>query len=81
MGCSRGGGLLDDLEKALSERIVNAELDAHLEGGRGEVAEAPAPATRPANRCDGTSPKAVLTGSSKVRLTIPRDRAGDVSRG
>jgi putative transposase len=27
-------GLLDDLEKALSERILNAELDEHLEGER-----------------------------------------------
>jgi putative transposase len=25
-------GLLDDLKKALSERILNAELDEHLEG-------------------------------------------------
>jgi putative transposase len=25
-------GLLDDLKKALSERILNAELDEHLDG-------------------------------------------------
>ena len=28
------GGLLDDLKRALSERILNAELDAHLDGER-----------------------------------------------
>ena len=29
-----------------------------------------------ANRRNGTSPKTVLTSTSKVRLDIPRDRAG-----
>jgi putative transposase len=29
-------GLLDDLKKALSERILNAELDEHLEEERDE---------------------------------------------
>ncbi len=64
-------GLLDDLKKALSERILNAELDEHLGAEHGE-AEAP----RPPNRRNGSSPKTVLTGTSKVRLDIPRDRAG-----
>ena len=60
-------GLLDDLKKALSERILNAELDEHLadEGEEGH-----------ANRRNGHSKKTVLTGTSKVTLSIPRDRAG-----
>ena len=29
-------GVLDELKKALSERILNAELDEHLEEQRGE---------------------------------------------
>ena len=66
-------GLLDDLKKALSERILSAELDEHLGRERGE---APEPAPRPGNRRNGTSSKTVLTGTSKVRLDIPRDRAG-----
>ena len=67
-------GLLDDLKKALSERIVNAELDEHLEAERSTaLAEPP---LRPTNRRNGTSPKTVLTGTSKVRLAISRDRAG-----
>jgi len=61
------GGLLDDLKKALSERILNAELDEHLgdedAGGNG-------------NRRNGYSKKTVLTGTSKMTLSIPRDRAG-----
>ena len=69
------GGLLDDLKKALSERILNAELDAHLDGERARQTDE-ARAARPANRRNGTSPKTVLTGTSKVRLAIPRDRAG-----
>ena len=59
-------GLLDDLKEALSERILNAELDEHLadEDREGN-----------ANRRNGTSKKSVLTGTSKLRLAIPRDRA------
>ena len=60
-------GLLDDLKKALSERILNAELDEHLEGER---------AGGNANRRNGTSKKTVLTGTSKMALSIPRDRSG-----
>src|SRR3546814_3472394 len=49
-------GLIDELKKALSERMLAAELDDHLEseaesGGR--------------NRRNGTSQKTMLTGSSK----------------
>jgi putative transposase len=64
-------GLLDDLKKALSERILNAGLDTHLGAEHGE-AEAP----RRPNRRNGCSPKTVQTGAFKVRLDIPRDRAG-----
>jgi len=60
-------GLLDDLKKALSERILNAELDEHLEVERGEGN---------ANRRNGVSKKSVLTGTSKMTLSIPRDRSG-----
>src|SRR5690606_23682115 len=59
-------GLLDDLKKALSERILNSELDEHLEdeGVDGTI-----------NRRNGHS-QTVLTGTSKMTLSIPRDRAG-----
>src|SRR5215831_9969411 len=60
-------GLLDDLKKALSERILNAELDEHLDDERVEGG---------ANRRNGHSKKSVLTGTSKMTLSIPRDRAG-----
>src|SRR3546814_11639377 len=60
-------GLIDELKKALSERMLAAELDDHFEseaesGGR--------------NRRNGTSQKTMLTGSSKVTLDIQRDRFG-----
>ncbi|MCP4309154.1 MAG: IS256 family transposase, partial [bacterium] len=60
-------GLLDELKKALSERVLNAELDEHLvdESSEGN-----------ANRRNGYSKKSVLTGTSKVTLAVPRDRAG-----
>ena len=60
-------GLLDELKKALSERMLTAELDDHLEseGAEGAV-----------NRRNGSSRKTMLTGTSRVTLDVPRDRAG-----
>lgn len=60
-------GLLDDLKKALSERALNAELADHLDRERDGGGT---------NRRNGSSPKTVLTGSSKLELSIPRDRSG-----
>ena len=60
-------GLLEDLKKALSERILNAELDEPLEAERPEGGS---------NRRNGSSKKSVLTGTSRMSLSIPRDRAG-----
>lgn len=60
-------GLIDELKKALSERMLAAELDDHLESEM---------ATGGGNRRNGTSQKTMLTGSSRVTLDIPRDRSG-----
>lgn len=60
-------GLVDELKKALSERLLNAELDEHLIGDAGRVA---------GNHRNGVSKKTMLTGTSKVTLDIPRDRDG-----
>lgn len=54
-------GLLDELKKALSERILLAELDDHL------VQEE---AIELGNRRNGTSKKTVLSGTSQVTLDI-----------
>jgi putative transposase len=61
------GGLVDELKKALSERILKAGIDDHLteESAAGE-----------SNHRNGYSSKSVLTGTSKMTLSIPRDRAG-----
>lgn len=60
-------GLLDELKKALAERILNAEMDHHLD----QEAEQSA-----GNHRNGTSPKTVLTDTGKLALAIPRDRQG-----
>ena len=60
-------GLFDDLKKALAERILNAEMDEHLDDES---------AAGKANRRNGFSRKTVLTESSKLDLRIPRDREG-----
>ena len=60
-------GLLGELKKALSERMLSAELDDHLENAGAEGA---------INRRNGSSKKTMLTGASKVTLDVPRDRAG-----
>ncbi len=60
-------GLVDELKKALSERLLNAELDEHLVGDAGRAA---------GNHRNGVSKKTMLTGTSRVTLDIPRDRDG-----
>jgi len=60
-------GLFDDLKKALAERILNAELDHHLDDPDEEAA---------GNHKNGTSRKTVLTETGSVELAIPRDRHG-----
>jgi putative transposase len=59
------GGLLDGLKKALAERVLNAELDHHLEGSE--------PDGR-ANGRNGYGAKTVLTGTGRLDLQVPRDR-------
>ncbi len=60
-------GLVDELKKALWERILNTGLDEHLGGERQDGRS---------NRRNGSSPKTMPTGASKVTLDIPRDRTG-----
>lgn len=62
-------GLLDELKKALAERILDAELVQHLASERVE-----ADGSEPRNHRDGHSRKAVLTGTGKLDLQVPRDR-------
>ncbi|GBR13641.1 transposase [Komagataeibacter nataicola NRIC 0616] len=64
---SKAEALLDDMKKALAERSLNAELDYHLDGE--------AMVGRPNCRND-YGRKTMLTNAGRVRLDIPRDRAG-----
>lgn len=59
-------GLFDELKKALAERVLNAELDEHLDG---EMAGK-------SNHRNGYSKKTVLTETSKIDIKVPRDREG-----
>ncbi len=56
-------GLLDQLKKALAERVLKAEMDHHLAGDES------------GNRRNGYGRKTVLTDTGSVDLSIPRDRA------
>jgi len=60
-------GLLGDLKKALAERMLNAELDAHLESEAEQQA---------GNHRNGSSQKTVLSEDGELVLSIPRDRHG-----
>ncbi len=60
-------GLIDDLKKALAERILNAEMDDHLASDEQKSR---------GNHRNGHSKKTVLTESSRLTLDIPRDRSG-----
>src|SRR5271169_2078730 len=64
-------GLLTDIKKALAERMLNAEMDQHLEG---EAAGTGSEADSSGNHRNGYSKKTVLTDTSQVELEIPRDR-------
>jgi putative transposase len=55
-------GLLDDLKKALAERVLNAEMDHHL--GNEELG----------NRRNGYGRKSVITDTGTIELEVPRDR-------
>jgi len=66
-------GLLDEIKKALAERMLSAELDEHLQS-EGTAAEGgAAPAT---NHRNGYSKKTVITDTGQVDQEIPRDRRG-----
>src|SRR5471030_244084 len=60
-------GLFDELKKALAERVLNAEIDDHLDGEAAEGRK---------NHRNGYSKKSVLTETSKLDIRIPRDREG-----
>lgn len=66
-------GLLAEIKKALAERMLNAELDQHLDD---EAAAAAAGGERGGNHRNGYSKKTVVTDTSQVELDIPRDRRG-----
>src|SRR3954471_4535252 len=55
-------GLLDDLKKALAERVLNAEMDHHLAG------------EELGNRRNGYGKKTVITDTGKIELEVRRDR-------
>ena len=63
----RSGTLIDDLKKAVAERALDAEMEAHLEREDGEAA---------GNHRNGHNRKRVLTDSGAMDLEVPRDRLG-----
>jgi len=67
-------GLLDEIKKALAERMLNAELDEHLQNE--STATAAGNGTSSANHRNGYSKKTVITDTGQVDLEIPRDRRG-----
>ena len=67
-------GLLDEIKKALAERMLNAELDEHLQNEATAGAEGNGSAA--VNHRNGYSKKTVITDTGQVDLEIPRDRRG-----
>lgn len=63
----RSDGLMGDLKKALAERMLNAELDVHLDSESEQAA---------GNHRNGSSQKTVLSDDGELVLSIPRDRHG-----
>ena len=63
----RSGELIDELKKAVAERALDAEMDAHLEGGAGRDA---------GNHRNGHNRKRVLTDGGSMDMEVLRDRLG-----
>lgn len=61
-------GVLAELTKALAERTLNTEMDAHLTEER--AGSPPEAQNQPPNRRNGSSQKTVTVGSGKVVLDI-----------
>jgi len=61
------GDLVQDLKKALAERILNAEMDHHLDADEEQNS---------GNHRNGHSRKQVLTDDGKMEVAVPRDRQG-----
>jgi putative transposase len=61
------GGLIDELKKRLAERMLNAEMDHHLDSGTEQDS---------GNHRNGYGSKTVITDTGKLELSIPRDRQG-----
>lgn len=61
------GELVQELKKALTERILNAEMDHHLEDDDEQAT---------GNHRNGHSKKTVLTDGGRMDVSIPRDRQG-----
>jgi putative transposase len=59
--------LFDELKKAPSESVLNAEIDDHLDG---EAAEGRR------NHRNGYSRQTVIPETSKLDIRVPRDREG-----
>jgi putative transposase len=55
-------GLLDTLKKALAERVLNAEMDHHLDSGEA------------GNSRNGYGRKSVITDTGTIEIEVPRDR-------
>src|SRR3974390_1859328 len=64
-------GLFKQVKKSLIERVLGAELSAHLGYEKGD------PAGRGSgNSRNGTSSKTILTEDGEIPIAIPRDRVG-----
>jgi putative transposase len=59
--------LFDELKKALAERVLNAEIEEHLDGGTGEGRK---------NHRNGYSSKNVIAETSNLDIRVPSDREG-----
>ena len=70
------GGLLDQLTKAVMERVLQGELTHHLGYAKGQPAKPVGEDQEESNWRNGSSAKTVITDHGKVEIGIPRDRNG-----
>jgi putative transposase len=70
------GGIIEELQKRLYERVLGTELTHHLGYAKGEAPKKEE-GQEPSNHRNGSSKKTLISEGGHLAIEVPRDRAGE----
>lgn len=70
------GGIIEELQKRLYERVLGTELTHHLGYAKGEAPKKEE-GQEPSNHRNGSSKKTLISVGGHLAIEVPRDRAGE----